>query len=217
MKLLTPEQAEAHAAATRRGALEGGLAASAAAAVGFSYLYRHSPYYRQLPLGLKGLGTLLVVIPAISIQAERRGLAYERSQWEGTGFDVIKEELTEEEQKWAQMSSTEKLGNWFDRHKYSVVVGSWAASIAVAGAIISRDKYQSTSQKVVQARMWAQGLTIGVILAAGAISHARHGDDPKHPPDHSWKNVVEQQEKETQRLKERVQAAKANGAVDVPV
>ncbi|MBH0005030.1 HIG1 domain-containing protein, partial [Pseudoalteromonas sp. SWYJZ12] len=32
-----------------------------------------------------------------------------------------------------------------------------------AGAVISRDKYQTTAQKVVQARMWAQGLTIGIL------------------------------------------------------
>ncbi|WP_374939254.1 HIG1 domain-containing protein [Pseudoalteromonas sp. SWYJZ12] len=28
---------------------------------------------------------------------------------------------------------------------------------------MSRDKYQTTAQKVVQARMWAQGLTIGIL------------------------------------------------------
>ena len=33
--------------------------------------------------------------------------------------------------------------------------------------------YQSTPQKVVQARMWAQGLTIGILIAAGALTHAR--------------------------------------------
>ena len=30
-------------------------------------------------------------------------------------------------------------------------------------------RYQSSAQKIVQARMWAQGLTIGVLIAAGAL------------------------------------------------
>jgi hypothetical protein len=73
----------------------------------------------------------------------------------------------------------EKIGEWVGRHQYSVVLGTWALSMGVAGTIISRNRYQSVAQKVVQARMWAQGMTIGVLIAAGALTHAKRADAAK--------------------------------------
>jgi TRAP-type C4-dicarboxylate transport system permease small subunit len=76
------------------------------------------------------------------------------------------------------MSTGDKLADWAQRHEYSIIVGGWAVSLAAAGGIISRNKcvltpmisrYPPTAQKVVQARMWAQGLTIAIILAAAGL------------------------------------------------
>ena len=67
--------------------------------------------------------------------------------------------------------------------------------------------------------MWAQGLTIGVLIAAGALTHARrqqaldeygrrhlvripepfpwhHCADDMQEPDHSWRDIVEQTSEE---------------------
>jgi hypothetical protein len=64
-----------------RGAVEG-VVASGIVTVGGSYLlHRRWPYYRSLPPSLKLLGVILVVAPCLAIQAERRGLEYDRSQW----------------------------------------------------------------------------------------------------------------------------------------
>jgi hypothetical protein len=55
---------------------------SGAGAVGGSwYLNRRWPYYRSLPPSLKLLGVVIVVAPCLAIQAERRGLEYDKSQW----------------------------------------------------------------------------------------------------------------------------------------
>jgi len=81
LQLATEEEMAAHAAASRRGAIEGGVASSAVA-LGASYLlHRRYPAYRQLPISLKALGVVLVVAPFISIQAERRGYEYDQSTW----------------------------------------------------------------------------------------------------------------------------------------
>ena len=45
----------------------------------------------------------------------------------------------------------EKVGDWALNHQYSLIVGSWAASMGVAAAIIMKDRHQTTSQKVRQA------------------------------------------------------------------
>ena len=79
-----------------------------------------------------------------------------------------------------------------------MIVGSWALSLAVAGAIVSQKRYQTVAQKVddpshfmsgklmgsllqiVQARMWAQGLTVGVVIGAGALTHTQRAEAAKH-------------------------------------
>ncbi|CAK5263138.1 unnamed protein product [Mycena citricolor] len=222
MKLATPEQIAGHDAASRRGAIEGTLTGLAIAGAGSYWAQRRFAYYRTLPPSLKLLGGLIVIAPALSIQAERRGLEYEKSQWEGDGARLIERHEEQQLTSWERMSTKEKLGDWASRHEYSIIVGSWALSLALAGGIISRDKYQTTAQKIVQARMWAQGLTIGIILTAAALkTNMNKGEEPNIPTsDHSWMDVVQQHERdraeEDARLKVRLEAAKARGAPDVP-
>jgi len=118
--------------------------------------------------------------------------------------------------RWESMSTGDKVADWASRHEYSIIVGSWALSLGLAGGIISRNKYQTTAQKVVQARMWAQGLTIAIILAAAGLKTGHNlGESASRPiADHSWMEVVQQQEKdrlEEQRIKERLASAQRRG------
>jgi hypothetical protein len=59
---------------------------------------------------------------------------------EGEGVRLIDEKIEAEKLRWQQMTTKEKLGDWADRHQYSIILGGWASSLAVAGAVISRDK-----------------------------------------------------------------------------
>jgi hypothetical protein len=61
---------------------------------------------------------------------------------------------------------------------------------------------QPFSQKIVQARMWAQGLTIGVLIAAGMIAHSNRSRGivhEKHKVDHSWRDIIALQEAESKK------------------
>ncbi|KAG5648799.1 hypothetical protein DXG03_000148 [Asterophora parasitica] len=204
MKLATEEDLDGHDAASRRGALEGFVGSSIFALGGSYFLHRRFPGYRALPLSLKALGVVIVVAPVLSIQAERRGLEYDKSKWEGEGVRFLHGRQIAEEARWDELSTKDKIADWSDRHQYSLILGGWASSLAFAGAIISRDKFQTTAQKVVQARMWAQGLTIGLLIVAGALTQSKRAAAAKHPnTDHSWRVMVEQQELERQALKEQ--------------
>jgi len=78
MKILTEEQAAGHNVAIFRGAAEG-LLGSVAFVVPTSFLLnRRWTYYRSLPLPLKVFGTVMIIAPLTSIQAERRGLEFDR-------------------------------------------------------------------------------------------------------------------------------------------
>ncbi|KAJ8517983.1 hypothetical protein ONZ45_g4907 [Pleurotus djamor] len=195
--LLTEKQLEDHAAASMRGSIEG-LVGSGAVAVGASYwAHRRFPSYRALPLSLKSLAVLIIVVPCLAIQGERRGIEYDKSQWEGETVNLLDEKEQQEEARWNSLDTSSKIGDWAARHQYSLILGGWASSLGIAAAIISRDKYQTVPQKVVQARMWAQGLTIGIVIAAGALMHSRRAEAAQHHnTDHSWRDLLEQQEKE---------------------
>ncbi|KAF8969355.1 hypothetical protein BDZ97DRAFT_1902489 [Flammula alnicola] len=204
-------QVQAHAAASRRGAIEGGLASGAVALAGSYWAHKNLAAYRRLPLSLKTLGVIIVVAPCLSIQAERRGLEYERSQWEGEGLRILDQKELEAEKKWDAMSTGQKIGDWSFRHQYSLIMGGWAGSLALAGVIISRNKFQTYPQKVVQARMWAQGLTVALLIAAGALTQTRRAAMAKEGnADHSWRDVLDQQERDRQEEEAVAAAARAS-------
>ena len=58
------------------------------------------------------------------------------------------------------------------QERYKIVVGSWVASMFAAFAIVNRNKYLTGQQKLVQARVYAQFLTLGVLVASAAFEIA---------------------------------------------
>ncbi|KAF9028617.1 hypothetical protein BDP27DRAFT_915460 [Rhodocollybia butyracea] len=183
---VTEEQMREHSKAVRRGAIEGTIAGSILSGGATYYAHTRIPAYRALPMSLKALGPIILIAPLLSIQAERRSLQYDESQWchdSQRKRAINKREMGSDEPD----AETCRLAK---RHEYSIILGSWALTLGVAGAIISRDKYQTPAQKVVQARMWAQGLTIGILIAAGALKHNQQSDAVDKHVDHSWQEVV---------------------------
>jgi len=78
-----------------------------------------------------------------------------------------------------------------------VISGSWALSVAAIGSYIMKDPLQTTPQKVVQVRVWAQGITIGVLIAAAALTHAQRSEAAamrRKNTDHTWAHVIEEQQ-----------------------
>lgn len=53
--------------------------------------------------------------------------------------------------------------------------------------------------------MWAQGLTIGVLIAAGILTQGQRREATENRSvDHSWKNILEEQEKEEKEIQARL-------------
>ncbi|KAF9226755.1 hypothetical protein BS17DRAFT_502412 [Gyrodon lividus] len=200
---LSDEEIKEHRAVTIHGAVEGALIGIGIAFPAFYLLNRQSTrYYRSLPLPLKVLGGVLVITPLISIRAEKRGLEYDRQHWTGIGKTELERHKHAELQRWAALSPKDKVADWAARHQLSVIMGSWAATMAIAGNIILRDPLLTMPQKVVQVRLWAQGLTIGVVIAAAALTHAQRAqaaDMRQHGGDHSWQYALEAERLEKDR------------------
>jgi hypothetical protein len=63
----------------------------------------------------------------------------------------------------------QRVKDWARENRYPIVTASWVASLGVAFSIVSRDKYLTGAQKLVQARVYAQGLTIAILLATALL------------------------------------------------
>jgi hypothetical protein len=137
---LTEEQLVGHNNATMRGALEGFAAGTGLGMAGSAVLARYSAGYRALPPSLKALGIIFVAAPAFAIQAERRGIEFDKSQWHSSTANLLDEQERQKEERWQKLTMGGRVTDWVQRHEYSVFVGGWAASLGLAGAIIARDK-----------------------------------------------------------------------------
>ena len=67
---------------------------------------------------------------------------------EGAGKDLLEDEEIAERKRWASLSTRDKISDWSLKHQYSMILGSWAATLGLAATIIMRDKNQTTAQKV---------------------------------------------------------------------
>lgn len=200
MKFATEEELAGHHAATVKGAIEGVVAGLGISLPACYYFHRTSPSFRNLPPHLKALGVILIVAPLYAIQAERRGVEFDQSTWTGAGQRELKREELEEQQRWKALSLSQRAKEWATQNQYKVILGTWAVGMAAAGTLVWRNRHQSVPQKVVQARMWAQGLTIGVMVAAGILTHQQREEAAMHRghDDHSWVHMVEEYQKEQQ-------------------
>ncbi|CAL1701005.1 unnamed protein product [Somion occarium] len=209
MKIVTKEEQDAQQRATIEGGAKGFFGGLAFALPASYLLNRRWPYYRHLPPSLKALGVIVVVVPSFVISAEKAGQRFERERWTGIGKYELDTVQAREQARWDRMTLGQKVRDVAIRHQYGMIGGAWAISMLAAWGIIMRNPYQTIPQKVVQARMWAQGLTIGVLIAAGVLTHSMHTnleeDGPvRHlPADHSWKDIIEEEQREDAAQKSR--------------
>lgn len=198
--------------------------------MGVSLASARYPAFRSLTLPFRtflitSAGTFSAIIGADS---------YSR-RFEATrqpGRDYQDEQASLQEQIDASRTQSEKVKAWLSDNRYGLVMGSWVASISAAMGIVGRNPYLTTAQKIVQARVYAQGFT----LAAVIVSLAFEGNDRMKgsgrwetvkildPNDPTHKHMIEKKihheryagedqwmdmvEAEEQRLKERERAVK---------
>jgi len=198
MKILTKEEEQEHYYATLKGGSLGGGIGLALGVAGVGLAQRRYQFIRQLTVPLKAFlvtsaGTFAGIISADSA-----------SRNFGTQHNPIDQEYQAREKeeyqaKYGQMGFTERAMAWGKEHRYQIVGVSWIASMASSFALVNRNKYLSGAQKLVQARVYAQFLTLGVLVASAAfeISDSRNDSgryetvryvDPKDP-DH--KRILE--------------------------
>lgn len=235
MKVLTKEEEAAHYREVLKGGAVGGLFGLGVGAAGLVAATRRYSTVRTLTLPFKAFLISSAATFGLIINADRYSAAYQRSTNPMYGYRH--QAAIDAERYAASKSVPEKFADWGRDNRYSIVFGSWMASMGAAFAIVNRSKYMTAAQKLVQARVYAQGLTVAVLIitAVFEMNDAKKGsgrwqtvmvvdpDDPEHKKmiekrihkeeyegQDLWKDMVAAEEK---RLAERKKQREAERPV----
>ncbi len=200
MKLLTKEQEAAHYHQTLIGGGLYGGAGLLVGVVGVLGAQRRYHFIRSLTPALKAFLVTSSGTFAGIIGADHYSRQYEASQ-NPKEMEFRARQKEQAIQAKAGKSFTERAMEWGKKERYKIVGGSWIASIGAAWVLVNRNKFLTGAQKIVQARVYAQFLTVGVLIATAAfeISDQRKGEgryetvryiDPKDP---EHKRMIEKQ------------------------
>ncbi|KAF0483166.1 mitochondrial hypoxia responsive domain containing protein [Gigaspora margarita] len=192
MKILTKEEEEEHYRATVKGGIKGAII-GLGVSLGVSLVaQRYSRFYQHLTLPIKAFLVSSGATAACITSAERAGLNYERRRY---GFyQPVKEPHQ-------QLPTTRVVKDFISENRYSIVCGSWALSMAGSLAYTYRNKYLTFAQKVVQARMYAQALTIVMVLATAGLSMSSNQPKITVGSD-QWKEIVAAEERKMNKIQE---------------
>ncbi len=193
-----------------RGGAVGGAIGLAAGLVGVLGAGRRYAGFRSLTLPFRAFLVSSATTAGAIIVAERNSINFARAHDPMYGYkDESQRALTAA--RHAETGSAKAM-DWGRENRYTIVLASWAASIGIALALVGRNKFLTTSQKLAQARVYAQGLTLAVILATATLemSDAKSGsgrwetimvldpNDPEHQ--HLIEKRVHREEYEGQDL-----------------
>ena len=129
---------------------------------------------------------------AAIITADRFSRSFEASRHPDEGYQDESARLRAEQE--AKKSSFDKFMDLGKEYRYPIVGTSWVLGMGIALGIVGRSPHMSTQQKLVQARVYAQTITIAVLCATAVFEVGDRGkgegrwetvkivdpDDPTH-------------------------------------
>lgn len=77
-------------------------------------------------------------------------------------------EVLAEQRRWNSLSNSEKATEWALRHRWHIFLAGWAASMGASWMILRRNKTQTFSQKIVQARVYVCGFLSSCAIRVSA-------------------------------------------------
>lgn len=81
----------------------------------------------------------------------------------------VNRQETLQEQIEAAKPAWQRTKDWVGTNRYPIIFASWVASMGIALGIVGRNPYLTGAQKLVQARVYAQGLTVAVLVGSFAL------------------------------------------------
>ena len=175
MKLITPEEEKAHYNAVITGGAIGGAVGLGVGWAGAIWASRRYAAFRSLTLPFKvflvsGAGTFGAII-----EADRWSMDFQKKRDPDASYRSEDQKLLEQAR--ASLSADQQLLMLARENRYTIVGLTWLMGMVTSLSMVGRSKYLSAAQKVVQARVYAQGMTLAVLVATAALelSDAKSG------------------------------------------
>ncbi|ORY05443.1 hypothetical protein K493DRAFT_310975 [Basidiobolus meristosporus CBS 931.73] len=166
------QQLDGYQDAAVKGALTGGLVGLAVGGASLLVGPRFAPKLQLLSTPLKAYWVGSAVAAGAVVNGERAYQAYDKTVRSGAAVS----------QQTAEPEEAGSLSRFVAEHRYGIIGATWVAGMTISGLYLSRQKYMTFSQKLVQARMYAQAITIIALTATAGVSMANK-NEPRAIPD----------------------------------
>ncbi|ETN44639.1 uncharacterized protein HMPREF1541_10309 [Cyphellophora europaea CBS 101466] len=168
MKILTKEEEAAHYRETLKGGAIGGFSGLGLGLAGVAIASGRYHFFRTLTLPLKAFLVTSAGTFGGIVAADHWSRKFEQDR---NPIDREYQESQKEkrEEQVAGKTFTQRAIDFGREERYKIVGGSWILSMVAAFSIVNRNKYLTGAQKLVQARVYAQFLTLGVLVASAAF------------------------------------------------
>jgi hypothetical protein len=197
MKVISKEEETALRNQVIKGGSIGGAVGLGIGLGGVLLASKRYPAFRSLTLPFRAFLVTSSVTFGSIVNAERWSMAFQKAQDPMNSYqDATKRAIEMARQN---ESARDRFVEWGRENRYSIVFASWIASMGIALGIVGRAPI-STAQKLVQARVYAQALTLAVLIVSAAfeMNDAKKGSgrwqtvlvlDPNDP---EHKKLIEQ-------------------------
>lgn len=236
MKILTKAEEDAHYQAALKGGFKGLAVGLGIGLASLGIANRRYEIIRNLTVPMKAFLVSSSTTFFAIVMADRASRGFEHDRLPHNIYqDRASRDIAEAREAG---SNFEKFRTWGRENRYPIVGVSWIASMGVALQMVRNNPYLSKAQKLVQARVYAQGLTLAVlcVTALFEVGDANKGrgrwetvmvldpEDPEHRKliekkihhelyagEDLWKDMVEAEERKIKaRKEEKANASKGN-------
>ncbi|KAG9120828.1 hypothetical protein FRC07_003526 [Ceratobasidium sp. 392] len=192
IQVITKQQQEEAARATAWGGLKGGALGLALAIPALHFAGKRYPAIKSLPPVQRGW---LMLVSTLGFGMTNAEISYEASRT----AEILRKEEEEEATGLHQLSLQGRALHWAKEHRFGIIGMSWVSAMAISGGLIfGRNPQVPFSQKIVQVRMYAQGVTIAVLLASAGLAAIHLKDEEElekneksRLPEEAWKRMIE--------------------------
>lgn len=171
MKILTQTELDDANKVFFTNGIRGAIGCTAAALGATFFIHRYTRFGRSLTLPFKAFFVTSAATAGFVINGEHALIEYDRAQH---ASQPIEKKIMES----VDLTSLSRAKNFISDYRYHIVAASWLGGMSLAGLHLYRKRYLTVPQKLVEARVYAQAITLGSMVAV-AIFSAGATNDPK--------------------------------------
>ncbi|KAG5438067.1 hypothetical protein PCANB_000414 [Pneumocystis canis] len=164
MKIYSKEEEEEHYRIIVHSGLKSGIIALGISVAGVYILNKKWSRFRQLTISIKSFFVSSITTTALIIATDNASKKYQDMKY--GSYIPIK---SAEKLNWQNV-----LLKWCSENKWKIIGSSWILGMIGSMSLLWKNKYLTKSQKLVQARMYTQGITLLILLISAGTSIDRN-------------------------------------------